>query len=184
MLARLTAGDTLKFSVSLSAYPASVWTLHYRLSPRQHGTVATFDATADGDAHQVTVAAATTADWTPGWYTCAAWVTNASAERYGVPSETLQVEVLANLATLGAGQDLRSQAQRALEDARAALAAWSPTTRSYTIAGRSMTFATPDEIIRTINYWASEVSREAAAAAIAAGMGSRRRQVYVRLGRG
>lgn len=184
MLARLTSGDTLKFSVSLSAYPASVWTLHYRLSPRRHGSVVTFDATADGDTHQVTVAATTTADWVPGWYTCAAWVTNDDSERYGVPSETLQIEVLANLAALGTGQDLRSQAQRALEDARAALAGWSPATRSYTIAGRSMTFATPDEIIQVINYWAAEVSREAAAVAIAAGIGSRRRQVYVRMGRG
>jgi hypothetical protein len=109
-------------------------------------------------------------------------VVTSGALRYSVPSETLDVVLLPNPAALTAGTDLRSQAVQALEQARAALAAWSPTTKSYTILGRSMTFNTPAEIIQVINYWALQVKREERAAGLAAGI-SHQGKVYVRLGR-
>ncbi len=52
---------------NISDYPASEWTLTYYL--RKDGATATsFSATADGDTHLVTVAAATTAGYAAGVY--------------------------------------------------------------------------------------------------------------------
>ena len=55
---KLTSGVTWKWKKTISDYPASEWTLTYYL--RKDGATATsFSATADGDTHLVTVAAAT-----------------------------------------------------------------------------------------------------------------------------
>ncbi len=183
MLPRIVAGDTLTHTVTLTDYPASAgWVLSFRLAPRGPGAAATFNAAADGDDHVVTVAASTTASWAPGDYTAAAWVTLAT-ERYSVASESGQVRIWPNPATIGAGADTRSQAEKALDDARAAFAAWSPTTRSYVIGGRQMQFNSPSEIVTVIDHWSREVQREQRAAGIAAGLGSTKGKVYVRMGR-
>jgi hypothetical protein len=51
----VTAGVTWKWKKTFSDYPASEWTLTYYL--RKNGATATsFNATADGDTHLVTVA--------------------------------------------------------------------------------------------------------------------------------
>lgn len=183
MLGTHTAGDTLRYTVALADYPAGTWTLSYRLTPRTAGgTAYSFSATASGADHLVDVPAATTAAWVPGWYTLSAWVTS-GAQRFQVASEQRQVQILADASSLAAGTDSRTQAELALEQARAALAAWTPTTRSYTIAGRSITFNSTAEIIQLIGYWQGEVQRERRAASIAAGNPDRRRQIFVRMGR-
>ena len=52
---KVTAGVTWKWKKTFSDYPASEWTLTYYL--RKNGATATsFNATADGDTHLVTVA--------------------------------------------------------------------------------------------------------------------------------
>ena len=86
------------------------------------------------------------------------------------------------LAALAGGADTRSQAQKALDDARAALAAWTPTTRKYTIGGRAMEFNSVAEILQLISYWDAQVRREQAAQAMAAGMKTGRK-IHVRMGR-
>ena len=64
---KLTSGVTWKWKKTVSDYPASEWTLTYYL--RKDGAAATsFSATADGDTHLVTVAAATTAGYAAGVY--------------------------------------------------------------------------------------------------------------------
>lgn len=177
----VTAGDSLSLRQALAAYPASAWVLKLRLVGRNSGDLAvTF--TADGEDHVATVAAASTAALPPGPYGWTAWVENTGTGAVTTVAMG-QTEVRPDPRTAGAGTDLRSTAQRALDDARAAFAAWSPTTRSYTINGRSMTFNTPAEIIQLIGYWQREVQREQAADAIAAGAGTRRGKVFVRLGR-
>lgn len=113
MQSRIVAGDTLKPSaVTLASYPASDgWVLSYRLTPRTAGGAAiTFNAAAVGSTHQVTVAAATTAGWVAGAYTCTAWVTLGD-ERFEVPSEGGQVQIVPNPATLAPGTDTRSPAE-------------------------------------------------------------------------
>ena len=184
MLPKIVAGDTLTHTVTLTDYPASQgWVLSYRLVPRGAGTAYTFDAAASGDDHLVTVAAATTATWVAGEYTVAAWVTGTGSERFSIASETGQATLYANPATIATGTDTRTQAEVALADARAAFAAWSPATKSYTIAGRQMQFNTPAEIIAVVNHWAGEVKREKRAADLAAGLGNTSGKVYVRMAR-
>lgn len=183
MLPKIVAGDTLAHAVTLTDYPASAgWVLAYRLVPRAAGTAYAFTSTADGDDHAITVAAATTANWAAGNYTAAAYVT-LGTERYSVASESGQVVVHPNPASIGPGTDTRTQAEIALADARAAFAAWSPTQKGYMIGGRQMYFNTPGQIIEVINHWAAEVQRDQRAADIAAGLGSAKGKVYVRMAR-
>ena len=69
---KVTAGVTWKWKKTFSDYPASEWTLTYYL--RKNGATATsFNATADGDTHLVTVAAATTAAYASGIYDFIGW---------------------------------------------------------------------------------------------------------------
>jgi hypothetical protein len=57
---KLTSGVTWKWKKIVSDYPASEWTLTYYLR-KDGATTTSFNATADGDTHLVTVAASSTA---------------------------------------------------------------------------------------------------------------------------
>jgi enamine deaminase RidA (YjgF/YER057c/UK114 family) len=157
-LQQLTAGNTLNFATAVPAYPASAgWVLHYRLVPRSGaGAAITLDAVAEGDAHRVQAPASTTAAWAAGAYSWASWVTRA-LESYSV--ETGQITIQPDPRTASAW-DSRSQARKALDDAKAALAAWTPTRRRYKIGEREMEFNAPGEIIKLITYWEQQVASE------------------------
>ena len=106
---KLTSGVTWKWKKTISDYPASEWTLTYYL--RKSGATATsFSATADGDTHLVTVAAATTAGYAAVVYDIIGVVVK-SAEKYVVYDGI--IEVLTNPATAGA-YDPRSHSLRLL----------------------------------------------------------------------
>lgn len=181
MQSQFTLGDTLSFSESFTDYPASAgWVLHYRLLPSgDEGQAVTFDAAASGDAFAVSVPAATTAAWTPGLYSYVAWVTS-GADSYTVGQGRIQLKP--NARTFVGSLDLRSQAEIALADAKAAFSAWTPTTRRYKINGREMEFSSTAEIIQVVSHWENEVRRERNAEGMAAGRPSNRK-VQVRLGR-
>jgi len=203
---KLVAGDTLSQDVAApkdsegTTYPASAgWTLTYRLIPRGgNSSVITFNATADGDDYTLAVAASDTAIWSAGWYSVTAYVT-LGAETYTVEPAFEQVEILANPRTVAAGYDGRSQAQKALDDAKQALAdaqaraANVGTSGSavsgiveYTIGERRFKYATAAEavssMIAAVDYWEKEVAREVRADAIRRGMADPRK-VYVRMSR-
>lgn len=164
----LVAGDTLKFTVTLSSYPAGQgWALHYRLTPRNAGAAITFDATASGDDHAVDVPAATTANWQGGNYTCAAWVT-LGAERYTIASECGQVTLQPNPAALPAGTDTRSDAERALA-AVTALVMRKATAgdEMYKVNGRELKFYPLPDLIKLQQRLRGEVDRERVAAGLA-----------------
>lgn len=180
MLERLTLGDTLNFTTAVSGYgAASGWTLKFRLIPRTSGSAISITCAADGDLHRASVDATTTAAWTAGIYNWSSWVEKA-AEKYSVASGV--ITLLADPRTINAPYDLRTDAQIALDQAKAALKAWTPTTKRYSIAGREMEFNSVTEIIELIGYWETEVAKEANALALASGQRSRR-QVFVRLNR-
>lgn len=178
----LVAGDTLNFLRSTPGYTAAAgWILKYRLTPRTGAASAiTLTATAEGDDHRIQVAASATAVWAADTYGWAAWVENAGGEKYTV--QTGQLVVTPDPRTVASGADSRSQAHRALEDARTALAAWTPTKRRYRIGDREMEFNTTADIVKAINYWELQVQRENQAARAAAGLPNRR-QAHVRLNR-
>lgn len=171
--ASIRAGDTLAWRRTLPDYPAGDgWELSYRLI----GPAARIDivASADGDDHLVQVPAVTTAAYPPGDYTWLAYVTR-SADRYTIGQGATRV--LPDLAAAAGPQDGRSAAQKALDDLRAAMVQWLATSghvQDYTIAGRSMRFASAAEIQQRIALAEREVARESAALGLAAAAGPRR----------
>lgn len=178
----LIVGDTLAFTTTLPDYPASDgWTLTYRLVPRTSGTQYELTASADGDAYDVAVSATTTALWTAGEYSWSSYVTKA-AERYTVESGT--ITLLPDPGQVAA-YDGRSQARKAVDDLRAALATYTASqghVAEYEIAGRRMKFKDSTDILTLLNYWEIALQREEAAAAVAAGRPNPRRY-YLRFGR-
>lgn len=153
-------GDTWAWTRELADYPASAgWVLKYVLI-NSTGRI-NITAGADGDIHEVSVAAATTAGYTVGAYTWHAFV-ELAAERYTVGQGS--VTVRAGYATGSGGADARTQAETALQDAITALATYTASrgmVNEYSIGGRTMKFRSIDEIRSLINFWRGEVAREA-----------------------
>lgn len=171
--AALVAGDSVAWRIGDADHPAPAWTLGYRLINAE--AVIDLTATADGDAHLVTVAAATSAAWAPGTYTWTA-AFSAGAERHTVGSGSIAIKP--NLAAMVSGYDARTSARRALDDARAALATWIATdghVTEYQIADRQMRFASKADLLARINWLEREVAREEQAERLAAGLSPGRR---------
>ena len=131
---KLTAGVTWNWKKTISDYPASEWTLTYYL--RKDGASATsFSATADGDTHLVTVAAATTAAFASGVYDFIGWVIKGT-EKFEVFNSA--IEVLPNPTNTSA-YDPRSHARKVMELIEAAMEGRVPNgMESYSIGGRSI----------------------------------------------
>jgi hypothetical protein len=177
---QIVVGETLNYRAIAADYPASAgWVVTLYLNPRAGGTATSVVGTADGADHLLQVTALTTAGWAAGAWAWETWAA-LGGERYRL--EHGQLDVVAGLIGAAAGTDTRSQAQRALDDANTALAAWTPTTKRYRINGREMEFNSSAEIITIISHWTAAVKREEAAAAMAAGRPNPRK-LQVRLGR-
>jgi hypothetical protein len=172
------AGDSVAWSVSLAAYPASAgWTLRYRLL-FPSGTVQTIASTAAGDDFNVTQSAADTADWTPGTATLVKIVDKA-AESYTLAADLVTVLPDLRVATT---HDGRTPNEKALADAEAALAAYVAAgqmhVEGYEIAGRTMTFRTLADITALIDHYKFLVARDNALKALYAGGAPRGRVHY------
>jgi hypothetical protein len=183
-LESLVLGGTLNFTTLVPDYlPADGWVLKYVLVPRSAGPSSiTLTGTQDADdatLHRIQVAASTTAGWTSGVYSWASWV-QLGSEKYDLASGVVTLLPDPRTAT---SLDTRSQARIALDQAKAALAAWTPTTRSYRIGDRQMEFAQKADILGVISYWEIEVAREENCARAAVGLKTKR-QVYLRVANG
>lgn len=175
----LVAGETLNYRATLASHPAGDgWVLTLYLNPRAGGTATSVTSTADGDDHLLQVPAATTAAWAAGAYAWEIWAT-LGGERYRI--ESGQLQVVASLIGAGAGQDTRTDAERALELLRAAWSAYIAsgnfTVAQYTINGRSMTYRTIAELRAAISAAERDVNSERAAARLAQGLAPRNRFV-------
>jgi hypothetical protein len=160
--AELRAGDTAKWTRSLADYPATAgWTLSYTAV----GATAaySFSAAASGDDHAVTVAAATTATYTPGTYQLTEHASLAG-ERYTLATTTLRV--LPDLAAVGAGgADVRSHARKVLDLIEAWLETKAPVAASYEIAGKKLAQYPLPELLALRDKYRAEVRAEDRAAA-------------------
>lgn len=167
---RVTAGDTVTWSKTLSDYPATAgWVLAYTLI--NSASKISITATASGPDHVVSVAAATTANWTAATYTWVAAVTKA-AERYTIGQGVITIAPnIAAATTL----DTRSSAKKALEAVNLALESYGSKAylQSYEIAGRKQHFATPGEFLAFRSKLMAEVAREDNATRLAAGLAPR-----------
>lgn len=202
----LVAGDTLAQDIVAptdsegTAYSASDgWTLAYRLIPRAiTSTVIDITAVADGADYRLAVAAGDTAAWTAGMYGVSAYVTK-GAETYTVEPLWDQVEIRANPRTAAAGLETRTQARKALDDARQALAdaqaraanvgtsgSASGGLVEYSIGERRFKYANAAEavesMIKAVSYWEAAVLAENCASARDRGLASPR-NVVMRMGR-
>jgi hypothetical protein len=158
---QITAGDTLTWQRSLSDYPASAgWVLSYALTNADGQILIT--ATASGDDHLVSVAAATTAAYVVGTYAWQAYVTK-TTERYMVGSGTLAV--LPNLAVQGAGYDGRSWAQQQIDAIERWMTSHDQAVAEYQIAGRAMKYWEPAKLLALRDSFKAEVARSTAASA-------------------
>lgn len=155
---QLRAGDTWNWRrEDLGDYPASAWTLKYYF----RNASAKFDVTAaaDGDLYEATVAKATTAGYTVGWYDWIAVVENAT-ERHQVDSG--RVEVLPDLST-NAVYDARSFARKMLDYIEAALLSRASSDQldliNAQLEARSIT-RDKEGMLKLRNFFAAEVRLE------------------------
>lgn len=159
----LRAGDSARWARTLADYPASAgWALSYvLLSASARIEIA---SAADGDAHAVTLPAATTAGYAPGAYTWAAVVTKGT-DRYTVGSG--RVEILPDLAAeTTLAHDGRSHARKALEAIEAWIESADPSVARRKIADREIQFIPIAELLALRDRYRREVRAEDAAAGI------------------
>lgn len=172
-----TAGDTVKWKRTLDHYPASGgWVLTYAL--RGAGKI-DLTATASGSEHLITISAATSAAYTAGFYTWQAYATkSAISERH--PVDSGQIEIKPNLAAVTASSyEWRTEAKIIYDQLVAAYKSYTQSrggVQQYTIGQRQMTFRSPADFIREIEYWRAQVKAEEAAA----GITQQGRNVFVR----
>lgn len=173
--ASLNAGDTAQWLKTLADYPASEgWVLAYALV--NTGQRIAFTAAAQGDAHLVSVPAATTAAWAPGAYDFRASVSK-GADVFTVGAGRITIAP-----AFGAAVDARSQARRTLEAIEATLEGRaSSATAEYQIAGRQMRYIPVPELLTLRDRYRRDVRAEEAAERIKAGLGNPGR-IYVRFG--
>lgn len=166
--AAITAGDTVTWSRSLAEYPATAsWVLRYAL--RSDTQSIDIVASASGADHLVNVLPATTRAWVPGSYAWGAYATK-GADRFEVGRGVMLIR--ADLAAVGP-VDARTQAARAVDDLRAALATFKATSgrvRRYRIADREVEFESLGDLLKLLQYWTRELQAEQAAAGVAAGL--------------
>lgn len=163
---QIQAGDTITWTKSLIDYPASTYTLKYKLISKLN--VYNITAASSGDTHIVTVDAATSSSYLYGDYNLISWV-ESGLTRYTLPSK--RVEILRNLAIWDTGLDDRSPAKQTLDLLDAAMVsqgvnAW---VQEYQIAGRVMKFHSPSDFLSYRSKVKAEVIREENAAALSSG---------------
>lgn len=175
----IRVGDTLDFTTTLADYPASAgWVLTYRLMPRTSGTAITIVGSASGDDHRTTATATTSATWTAGEYSWAAYVALGD-ERYTV--DTGVVTLTPNLATATA-HDNRSAARIALDAVEAVIGNRATLDQEqYSIAGRSLQRTPMADLLRLRSALRIDVAREDAANRRKLGLDDGRR-IYLRAG--
>lgn len=177
----VVAGDTVKWTRSLSDYRASDgWVLSYRLiNAAGHIDIV---ATASGADYLVNVPATITDGWAPGTYYWTAYVGRAG-ERYTVDSGAITIKP--DLPAQAAGLDARSNARVILDQLEAAYRDYvvngQGLVQRYTIGGREMWFRATDDFVKQIEYWRQQVQHEASIDSVARGLGNPRR-LYARFG--
>jgi len=140
----------------------------------------TITAAADGDDYAISVLPATTRSWVKGIYSWMAYVYKTTGDPAVISEkhtlENGQVEILPDLTQAISTTDLRSHAKKVLE-AIESLLEGKPAydVASYSIAGRSVSKMSPEELIKWRSFYKTEYERELEAEAIARGEDNPRR---------
>jgi hypothetical protein len=164
---QFAAGDTVKWTKSLSDYPASGgWVLSYAFV-NADGTFSESTSTADGDSHAVVITAADSADFDAGTYNWQSYVT-LSGERFKVGAGTCVV-----LPNFAAGAvDGRSHVKRVLDAIQSVIQGRATEDAdSLSLAGRSISKIPLTELVAFRDAYKREYAAEQKVERIAAGMG-------------
>ena len=169
----VTAGDTIKFQISLTDYPASDgWTLAYTLFGIS-GPPITWTGTASGAFHLVSIPAATTAAYAPGSYTATRSVSK-GAERYTLGSAP--VAITANPATMSTGFDNRSAARKVVDAIDALMLGTASTgQQEMNIDGTMLKNYPVADLLKIRSVYLFQVSNEESAQRLANGKSPRRK---------
>lgn len=159
--AQIIAGDRAMWKRTDlgSDYPSSAYTLAY--SARSEGVTSyelSITTTASGLDYLVQISQATTANWIPGRYQWQAYIVRTSdSERVTVGTGVFEVKANADKSDA----DTRSHARITLTNLETAIQALSSkTSSSYTINGRSMTYADLTELEGLRAQYESKVRAE------------------------
>jgi hypothetical protein len=156
---KLTVGVTLDHLVTLTAYPATDWTLTVYL--RGPGQIDLTGA-AEGVQHRLNAAASVTDDWTPGAYWYTSRVTDGTAV---VEIESGQITIGADLAAIDEAFDGRSHVQRVLTAIEAVIEGRaSKDQERYRINNRELQRTPIAELLRLRSQYQDELRRQTAAA--------------------
>jgi hypothetical protein len=173
------AGDTVKWTKSLSDYPATTWTLTYELRGVVRKTIV---CTANGRDFLATISATDSAAYQAGDYFWFARVSS-GGEVYSVGSGTLTV--LENPSVGTSAQDRRSHARKMLDAIEAMLennASREEMQYEISVPGgsiRRLWLCSKDELIRFHSHYAQLVRAEENAERIARGQKPRNRILTV-----
>ena len=149
----ITAGNSVTWVITLDDYPASVWTLSYVLL--NSSAKVTITSSADGESHSVSVAAATSAEYAAGEYRYTALVTDGT-DRFTV--ETGSITILPDPAEQDT-YDGRTFAEICLENIEAVISGKATQDNmAYSIAGRSLSKYSWEELLSARNSFRSEVA--------------------------
>lgn len=165
------AGDLLSWYKDLSDYPASSWTLTYALQLEGAGAQKSLTASASGDRHLISVAAATTAAYTAGIYHWQSYVTSGT-ERHAI--ERGRMTVVANFAASSTTIDARSHIKKVLDALEATiLGKASVDQMAFSIGGRSLSRMSPTELREWYAAYRVMYADETRAEQVARGLGNR-----------
>lgn len=142
---KLRAGDTATWIRELSDYlPADSWILYYAATTASAQILITGSDNGDGR-HLVDVAKATTAAWDAGIYRIIGYVDNGT-DRHEVYDNYL--EITPDLSAATSGVEARSTVKQTLDALDAViLGKASKDQLSYSIAGRSLSHYSPEELL-------------------------------------
>jgi hypothetical protein len=158
---KLTAGESLSWSVSLSDYLASEsWVLTYTLV--KSDTRIQIVSSASDDDHLIEIPSTTTENYSPGTYDYQAHIFN-GAEKYQVDAGV--IEVVTNFAAQSSGFDSRSHAKIVLDALEAAIEGRaSKTQMSQMVGSVQVQHMTLTEQIKIRDQYAFKYRKELVAA--------------------
>ncbi len=151
------AGDSFRFTKSLSDYSAQDWVLTYELRARSNADAISIIAMADGDDFTVESLPAVTADWKAGMYAMIGYVSDGT-DRFTIYRGT--IEITSNVAEEDQ-VDLRSYWERVRDKLQDVIE--NGVIREvirYTYNGVSTEVQTMDDAFKALAYAESKVAAE------------------------
>jgi hypothetical protein len=141
----LNVGDTWQWNITLSDFPATAWTLKYNLISSDASAInILITSTADGVVHVIDEETATTAAFTAGDYKLEKYVIDiGDTLRYSLGVSSLTVNPDPSSDT-----DARSHVKKVLDAIETNIEGLaSKEQQSYSIAGRSLSRYSPEELV-------------------------------------